>query len=115
MVAVEEDRNTPEIAIEMPAILNCLNEEITIDASQSSSDAVDVQWTSVDQSPIQDANTLMPMVSTAGFYELIITDIGTGCTNSIEIEVTENFAAPELILGLQMFKLMVLPLMHRLR
>jgi len=93
-VAVEEDVNIPVIEVAETVILNCNNLEIVIDASQSTANGVEVQWTSIENNPIENATSLLPTISEPGTYVLTLIDENTQCENSIEVIVDQNRDEP---------------------
>jgi len=92
-VAVEEDRILPDVAIEPVGELNCVTDQVTIDASNSS---VGSQFTYAWSGPsiMTGDNTPVIEVDAEGDYSLLITNTQTGCENTIDVAVNENTARP---------------------
>ena len=95
-VVVEED--TSVIARPgMDTLVNCINPEIVIDASNTSQ-GMDIiyQWTTNGGQIISGDTTLMPTVGEAGTYILTAMDTITGCTDIDSVNVDEDIAEPDL-------------------
>jgi len=93
-VVVEEDTNAPIIEVANTDMLNCNTSEIMIDASQSTSTGVEIQWTSNENNTIENDDSLMPTISEPGTYVLTLTDESTNCENTFEILVEQNIDEP---------------------
>ncbi len=96
VVDVDEDAEFPEIAIETPAVVNCENTiiELSGDGSEVGPDIVYV-WVASNGGVIEDdEDTLNPEISAAGTYTLTVSNEATGCSRTLEVEVTDDFAEP---------------------
>ena len=92
LVTVADDFVDPISAIANPDILTCAIQQITLDASGSSTGNMDYQWSGgniVDQS-----NPLAPSVDAPGTYTLLVTDLNNGCTSTISVEVPQDIENP---------------------
>ena len=80
--------------------LDCINPNLIIDASASSSGMdLTYEWTTTDGNIIADGNTLMPSVDAAGTYDLLITNTTNDCTDNLSV-IIESANIPEAILGM---------------
>ena len=70
-------------------ILNCGTTEVTLDGTGSSSGTgFDFQWSTTNGNIITGGSTLNPVVDNEGTYELIVTDVNNGCTDTDEVVVS---------------------------
>ena len=93
-VIVIPDTNIPTAIIESPEELNCQNIEITLDGSNSTSVSNNSAFEWLDDLGNLISINEQIIVSTPGFYTLVITDIESGCTHSAEVEVFEDIENP---------------------
>lgn len=95
-VTVEGDVAPPEAIIDDPGILNCDNETLILDATQSSSPgALSYVWSTTNGNIINGANTLTPEIDQIGTYTIIITNNTNGCTDEASVTVEEDFIFPD--------------------
>ncbi len=89
-VRVSTDVGFPNINIQLPDTINCLQNQIIIDASQSSSGGNFVpMWTTADGTIVSGANSLTPTVNRGGTYVLTIVNSANNCDNSGTVTVFE--------------------------
>jgi hypothetical protein len=94
-VNVTLNLDTPEAIIANPDEITCTALEITIDGSGSTGNGPLVySWTSVDGIIVSGDESLTPVVSTAGTYDLLITNTASNCTSTASINVVENNDVP---------------------
>ena len=75
--------------------LNCLNAEVTLDGSGSSSGAEFVYtWTTDTGNIVSGADTQSPVVDAAGTYTLEVFNSTNACFSTADVVVTEDIAAP---------------------
>lgn len=82
-----------------PATLTCTNSQITLDGSASVYPAgATFAWTTANGNIVSGANTLNPVINTAGTYTLTISNIyqpgNLTCTATTNVTVTGNSAPP---------------------
>lgn len=82
-----------------PAILTCTNSQITLDGTASVYPAgATFAWTTTNGNIVSGANTLNPVINTAGTYTLTISNIyqpgNLTCTATTNVTVTGNSAPP---------------------
>ncbi len=82
-----------------PAVLTCTNSQITLDGSASVYPAgATFAWTTANGNIVSGANTLNPVINTAGTYTLTISNIyqpgNLTCTATTNVTVTGNSAPP---------------------
>jgi gliding motility-associated-like protein len=95
-VTVDEDAEFPAIAIEDPAIVNCENTIIELSGlgSEEGNDIV-YEWIASNGGVIEDdEDSLNPEISAAGTYSLTVSNTATGCSRTLEVEVTDDFEPP---------------------
>lgn len=92
-ITVSSDPQTPVADAGDINSIDC-GATLTLDASGSSMGDVFVyEWKVVEGSgTISNDTTLMPTVTEAGLYQLIVKNIENGCTDTAELEVTVNTA-----------------------
>ncbi|MFK7776398.1 MAG: gliding motility-associated C-terminal domain-containing protein [Saprospiraceae bacterium] len=91
------ENTTLPIAIITPAeMLTCVEEEIQINATGSSSNGNFIySWTSIPAGGIlSGVSTLQPTVNQVGTYTLTVIDNDNGCQSEAEILVSENITLP---------------------
>ncbi|MCV9934331.1 hypothetical protein OIU80_18790, partial [Flavobacterium sp. LS1R47] len=71
------------------ATINCSSPSVTLDGTGSTTGAgIDYQWTTTDGTIVSGATTLNPIVSSAGTYNLMVTNTSNGGCNSLPAIVT---------------------------
>lgn len=95
-IDVEEDTDTPLVAITTPITVDCNNPSIQLQGNIASNvgNAPVYSWTTADGNILQDANTLIPTVDQAGNYTLMVTNTDNGCVGSRTILVREDLDDP---------------------
>ena len=75
--------------------LTCSDATVTLDGSGSTSGGnISLLWTTINGNIVSGASTTAPVVDRAGNYLLTVTDTGTGCESTDEVEVTSNVEVP---------------------
>ena len=92
-VTVEENADAPDLALNVNNELNC-NFNSTEINSVSSNNNLSYAWSTSDGNVVQD-NGGSITVDQAGTYTLIVTDPDSGCESMEVINVTSNFAEPD--------------------
>lgn len=79
--------------------LTCTTTQLTLDGTHSSigSDFM-YQWTSPDNQPIINAQTLEPQIVEAGTYQLLVQNTDNGCTADGEVLISIDTLAPNLLI-----------------
>ncbi|MEZ4919744.1 MAG: gliding motility-associated C-terminal domain-containing protein [Saprospiraceae bacterium] len=94
-VTVNEDVQTPVIAILNPDTLNCLVDTLDLNSSVSGSGLqFDVQWATSNGNLIAGSMSFTPTVDQPGVYILTATDLQNGCTATEQVEVPQDIVAP---------------------
>ena len=100
-LVVRTDAGFPDINIKTPDTINCINNQVVLDGSQSSNGAnFDPLWTTSNGNIVSGANTLMPTVDQGGTYVLTITNMSNNCDNMGQIVVEEFTDDPTADAGL---------------
>ncbi len=90
VVNVEEDRSVPEIQIAEPEYLNCVVEEVTVEATvQPQDNYILFNWITNDGRIVQGANSLAPLVDEPGTYTILVQNTLNGCTNEASAQIIE--------------------------
>lgn len=99
-LTIPPDGNAPSISILPPDELTCINLDVTIDASSSTSGLdYSTAWTTQDGNLLSGEMTLTPSVGAPGTYILTITNTQNGCTSTDTIVVLENITPPQATAG----------------
>ncbi|MEM6964021.1 MAG: choice-of-anchor L domain-containing protein [Bacteroidota bacterium] len=94
-VTISNNNNEPTAEAGISQELNCYNEVVTLNGSTpSTSTSLTYLWTTQDGSILSGENTLNPEVDGEGIYELLITDVATGCTSLDQVTITEDQEEP---------------------
>lgn len=94
-VTVNNEQFIPQIILEVIDVLNCVTDEVQIDARASATNPSYVyQWFDGSLNPISGATSLVYNASIPQFYSLQILDMITGCDNTEGIDVEENIGYP---------------------
>ena len=104
-VVVNQDFISPAIVVESPVdTITCLENTITIDASNSSAGVnFEYEWTVIGSGNIlADTFTLLPQIDLEGMYQLEIANIQNGCTSVETVEVFANNTIPTTEAGVNM-------------
>jgi gliding motility-associated-like protein len=94
IASIVPDANLPTAFATPNGILTCVNNDVVLDGSGSSSISGNISFEWVDNnqntvSTIDNYNTSIP-----GIYTLIVTDTDNGCTSSTTLEVLQDIADP---------------------
>ena len=98
-VTVGDNMTDPTVSIAAPAAFDCDTEDISIDASGSSTGAFTYQWTTTGTGTILGATTLTPTVNAPGEYQLLITDNVNGCTATETVTIADDSSYPSVVIA----------------
>lgn len=94
-VSVADDRDLPLIDVGNALRFRCTDDSLMINAQAGPDISVlDVQWTSLGNLPISDANTLTPTIYGADTLLLTLTDQQTGCAVQDTLVISQDQNAP---------------------
>ena len=94
------DADIPVIAFEFPDTLNCINDEIIIDATGSTMYTTTAyEWAEEDLVPIAGQSDQTLTVGEGGYYHLTIFDSANGCQENDSIFIVFDRALPDLMPG----------------
>ncbi len=92
-VQIKEDATDPIVQIAAPGVLNCLNNQITLSGTGSSSgNNFNYTWTG--PGVVTGNSSLNATVNQPGSYTLLITNTNNGCTSLKSVDVSQNVQAP---------------------
>ena len=98
-VSIEEDLEQPTVDAGLSLQLDCANETVFLDGSQSDNGTeFDILWTTSDGNLVSGENTLSPEVNQAGTYVLTIVNTENDCSDAAPVLITENFDTPQITL-----------------
>lgn len=99
-VLVEQNSVPPVIDILQPAVLDCNNQTLNIDATRSSTGSnFQINWQTSNGNFVQGSNSLSPEINAPGSYVLEITNTQNGCQSSNTVEVLQDITAPIINIG----------------
>ncbi len=95
-VFLNDNTSYPIAEITTPEILTCVDIEVMLDGSNSSSSSSIVyNWFTTTSGGIQSGeDTNQPIITEPGFYELIVLDTLNGCETTAPITVIQNIISP---------------------
>lgn len=92
-ILIEEDKTLPMINIEQTPKLNCTRTSLRLNATTDLTNGM-MTWESINGHISSSANSLNPMVNSAGIYTLTITNPENNCSHTASVEVVEDMAEP---------------------
>jgi hypothetical protein len=99
-VLVEEILDIPEAVAATPGELTCSQAELDLDATGSSQgNDIQIVWTTDDGNIVAGDSTYTPTVDAAGTYRATVTNLLSGCTNEVDVEVTADQDLPEVVIA----------------
>ncbi|MBL7797711.1 MAG: choice-of-anchor L domain-containing protein, partial [Saprospiraceae bacterium] len=94
-VQIDANFDQPVAVIAAPDVVNCYNPVVELDASGSSQGPDDVfVWSTVNGNIVSGANTPNPEVSQGGTYNLLVSNVVSGCTATASVTVQQNLTLP---------------------
>ncbi len=93
-VSVNIFTDFPQVNIEEPDTLGCINKELTLSATASTGTDFQYLWTTLNGNILDGGSGLSPIIDAAGQYELIVTDTSNGCAVADTVLVFENSDVP---------------------
>ncbi|MCB0640035.1 MAG: gliding motility-associated C-terminal domain-containing protein, partial [Phaeodactylibacter sp.] len=96
-VEVLEDQTSPTADPGMPFIISCLNPDVQLDGTNSTSGPnISYEWTTVSGGNIvSGSTTTTPTISAPGIYQLLVTNNTNGCASAALIEIEGDSETPE--------------------
>ncbi len=79
----------PDANIVQPTPLTCAVDTIILDGNGSSTGPFSYQW-NYNNTPIPGATSITTPATNTGVYQIVVTDVVSGCTSSFNTTVTEN-------------------------
>lgn len=93
---VAGDVSIPNVIIQDPEPLTCVNDVVVLDGTQSDfSSAIVYLWTTGSGNILSGATTVSPTVNKAGSYTLTATNTDNGCTGTASVIVKEDKTIPK--------------------
>ena len=99
LVTVSDRTATPIVDAGLAQSLTCLTTEVQLNGSVPTDDNYTIQWTSPQNLPIVDPNSLTPRVDEPGIYFMTAINDATGCSNLDSVFVTFDGSQPQLMIG----------------
>lgn len=101
MTTVSPDANLPTAIAVTSGILNCINNEVTLDAGNSSSTSGSIAFEWLDELGNSVSTNENVQIDLSGIYTLIVTDVANACSAATTIEVLEDVESPSADAGPQ--------------
>jgi gliding motility-associated-like protein len=96
-VTVLADTTAPVLGPEAPMRLDCVTPAVSIHAGLNAPGSYVYQWGGPQPGAIlSDANAAQAVVAAAGAYQLTVTNLGNGCSNTAEVLVASDTLPPPL-------------------
>lgn len=96
-VVVTSNFAPPTAVIAAPGIINCVQNQVILNASGSSPSNVFYNWGTLNGNIISGFTTANPVVTEAGDYVVTVTNPGNGCTSTASKEVKEDQSVPSVL------------------
>ncbi len=96
-VTVNQNVVPPSAAVAPASVINCVNNQITLNANGSTPSNVAFSWFTLNGNIISGNTSANPVVSEAGTYTVTVTNPGNGCSNTASVNVTEDQTIPNVI------------------
>ncbi|OAV42651.1 gliding motility-associated C-terminal domain-containing protein [Lewinella sp. 4G2] len=93
-VTITVNNAIPDLNIADVSIIDCQNPTQELMATDVGTGSFEYVWTTTGGNILQDGNTLTPLIAAGGDYQLIATNPGTGCADTLNVVVDENGAPP---------------------
>ncbi len=91
--------NPPEITIQTPGTINCINEQIQLNATIENAEEASYQWSGPDGHILEGSNTLSPLIDSGGVYKIEVINTLTGCEGERNVVVSDTRQFPEITKG----------------
>jgi gliding motility-associated-like protein len=93
-VTVNQDVELPVVDAGAGTVLTCIQPDYTLSGNVITSGAYDVIWSTTDGSIQNGANTLTPLITSAGTYILQAIDQSNGCSSTSEVAIVADDDLP---------------------
>ncbi|MFZ4632663.1 MAG: hypothetical protein ACOYNO_00510 [Saprospiraceae bacterium] len=93
-VKVFADADAPTVQLGQAPVLTCLLSQAGLTASASAGPQFNYQWSTVDGLLLSGLQTLSPTVGASGTYQLMVSNINNGCTESATLFVPIDTLPP---------------------
>jgi gliding motility-associated-like protein len=94
-IFINTNMDLPEIVLQPPSLLTCIDSVVTLQFGGSSSGAnFQILWTTDDGNILSGENMPIPEVDQPGTYFLTIINTSNGCENTASVTVTEDRVPP---------------------
>ncbi|MBK8967824.1 MAG: gliding motility-associated C-terminal domain-containing protein [Lewinellaceae bacterium] len=95
VVQISANFDTPVASIAPPAVINCANPEIELDAGNSTQGPdIVFNWSTPNGNIASGGSTPNPTVDAPGQYVLVLSNTLSGCADTVAATVLENLAMP---------------------
>jgi gliding motility-associated-like protein len=94
-VTVDAQTTPPVVEAGPGEELTCTETVLPLDGAGTATGAnFSYEWTTTNGSIVSGANTLNPLIEQPGTYQLLVTNLTTGCTNTDLVTITQSLDAP---------------------
>jgi len=96
-ITISENTLPPTADAGPDGLLTCDSTQLTLDATGSDTGpGFAFSWSTINGNLLSGMNTPNPSVDAPGMYQVVVTTLATGCTNTAEVEVLENTTPPDI-------------------
>ena len=97
LLSIAFDQTAPVASAGEEQTLNCTQRIVILDGSGSSTGIeFSYQWDTDDGHFLNNPDSLLPEIDSAGTYRLTVTDTENGCESTASVKIAEDFAIPNL-------------------
>jgi hypothetical protein len=94
-VVVNVDVQPPIVAIATPAVITCVQPQVTLNGSGSQSGPnISYTWTTLDGNIVGGQNSNQATVNASGNYTLTVLNTANGCSDAKNVQVSDNVVLP---------------------
>ena len=99
-VIITDDVNRPNVVIESPPSITCVDETIRLDASNSTQGGnLNYRWETFNGDIVDATNPINPIMGSEGTYVLFVVDQSNGCVGNSTVEVGIDTISPIAIIA----------------
>lgn len=89
-ITVSENKQIPIVDTGADLEMDCIQTTIALGVNASNGSNFSYEWSSTNGTLVSGTNTASPSASSIGLYEVLVTNVDNGCSNSDEVSVFQN-------------------------
>ncbi|MEZ4961650.1 MAG: choice-of-anchor L domain-containing protein [Saprospiraceae bacterium] len=99
-VTITQSLDAPSAVANTPGLLTCNVNSLNLNGNGSSTgSSYAYLWTTTDGNIVNGANTLTPSIDQTGNYQLLVTNLLNGCTETASVAVQQDITPPNATVG----------------